>query len=246
MEREGELRHFLHDHPLIFNEELDEDYKSSYCDVCWKRISGPNYICNRCKFMIHKSCAELPRELKHPLHPKQPLLLTHWNLFKGKSKCDGCNRENIQGFRYHCSYCNFSLECRCASLPLTIQTEIHHEHPLTLVRRSNCFTCDACGKEGNGMFYLCAICPLLVHTEECISYPSLVKHIRHRHPLHLTKSLKPHLNQSDHRLCLLCVKNVSTNHMFYYCSTCDFVTHLQCAATTFVPHRQVRGGVVVD
>jgi hypothetical protein len=239
MEREGELRHFAHRfHPLIFNEELDKDYRSPYCNGCFKKISGPNYSCKECgHFIIHKSCEELPRELEHPLHPKHSLLLTHHYLYWVNRKCDGCNRENIRGLSYHCSDCNFSLESTCAFLPLTIQAEIHHEHPLTLMRRPLSLTCDACGKEDKCMFCLCAICPFLVHVE-CISYPSLVKHIRHRHPLHLTKSLKPRLNQSDHRLCQLCVKNVNTNYMVYYCSTCDFVTHLHCAANIYMGGEQ--------
>ncbi|GLT54295.1 hypothetical protein SLA2020_275060 [Shorea laevis] len=102
-------------------------------------------------------------------------------------KCDGCNtEEQLRGLIYHCSHCDFSLDIKCASLPLTIQAEIHQAHPLTLMRRSLCFTCDACGKEGKGMFYFCAICPFLVHLQ-CSSCPLVVKHIRHRrHPLHLT------------------------------------------------------------
>jgi hypothetical protein len=171
------------------------------------------------------------------LHPKHPLFLTHYYLYGGQRKCSGCSRENIWGLSYHCYDCNFSLESTCASLPLTVQTEIHREHPLTLVRRSVSFTCDACGKEGKGMFYLCALCPFLVHTK-CISYPLLVKHIRHRHPLHLTKSLKPHPNQSDHRLCPLCLKNVNTNYMVYYCSTGDFITHPHCAANIYMEGQQ--------
>jgi hypothetical protein len=229
-----ELRYFFHkDHPLIFNEELDYDDRRPYCYGCTKTISGPTYSCKECIwFIFHKSCAKLPRELEHPLHPKHPLLLTHYILHGKDRKCYGCNKENIRGLSYRCSDCNFSLESTCASLLLTIQAEIHPEHQLTLVRKSNYFTCDACGKEGKGMFYLCAICPFLVHTE-CSSCPLLVKHIRHRHPLHLTKSLKPHLNQSNHRLCQLCVKKVNTNHMVYYCSTCDFVTHLHCATNIY-------------
>jgi hypothetical protein len=230
MEKEGKLRYFCYkDHPLIFNEELDKDYRRPNCNGCRKKISGPNYSCKKCgDFIIHKSCSELPWELKHPLHPEHPLILTHAYFNGSDHKCDGCNREPIWGFSYHCSDCNFSLESTCASLPLTVQAKIHPEHPLTLMRRSLSFTCDANGKEDKCMFFLCAICPFLVHIE-CISYPLLVKHIRHRHPLHLTNSLKPQLNQSDHRLCPLCVKKVNTNYMVYYCSTCDFVTHLHCA-----------------
>ncbi|GLT53315.1 hypothetical protein SLA2020_265960 [Shorea laevis] len=87
-------------------------------------------------------------------------------LLEEEIKCDGCNtEEQLRGLIYHCSHCNFSLDIKCASLPLTIQAEIHQAHPLTLVRRSLCFTCDACGKEGKGMFYFCAICPFLVHLQ---------------------------------------------------------------------------------
>ncbi|XP_030958473.1 uncharacterized protein LOC115980349, partial [Quercus lobata] len=35
---------------------------------------------------------------------------------------------------------------------------------------------------------------------------------------------------SDSRFCQLCVQKVNTNYGFYYCSKCDFVAHLDCAA----------------
>jgi hypothetical protein len=100
---------------------------------------------------------EIEWDLENPLYPKYPPRLINSQL--REIKCDGCNTEVLWGFIYHCSDCNFSLESKCASLPLTIQSEIH-AHPLTLVRRSLSFTCDACGKQGKGMVYLCAICPL--------------------------------------------------------------------------------------
>jgi hypothetical protein len=80
------------------------------------------------------------------------------------------------------------------------------------MQRAVSFTCDACGKQGNGMFYVCVVCP----------FPLIVKHTRHTHPLNLmTNPL--HKN-------VVCVKNVDTDYMVYYCSTCDFITHLHCAA----------------
>jgi hypothetical protein len=141
MKREmTELRHFLRDeHPLIFNEEVKEDNIGRLiCDGCLNQISGPNYSCKECSlFILHKSCAELPCELKHPLHPKHPLLLIHEYFWERKIKCEGCNKEeDLQGLIYHCSHSSFSLESKCASLPLTVQSQIHPEHPLTLVRIS--------------------------------------------------------------------------------------------------------------
>jgi hypothetical protein len=232
-----ELQHFSHWHPLIFNQDLGEDY-FNICYGCREQVSGPNYRCKTCIwFLLHKSCAELPHELRHPLHPKHPLLLVEGSL----DKCQGCNRDHLDHYRYcfiyNCFDCNFNLATKCASLPLTIEPE-SHAHPLTLLQRSVSFTCDACGKQGKCMFYVCVVCPFLVHLE-CASFPLTVKNIRHTHPLNLTNSLQ--LHQSDQPLCQLCVKNVDTDYMVYYCSTCDFVTHLHCAANkklwgeTFVP-----------
>jgi hypothetical protein len=160
------------------------------------------------------------------LHPKHPVLLIDVGFVNPGHKCEGCNRSTRRGgFIYNCFDCNFNLDRTCASLPLTIQAESHAQ-PLTLMRRSVCFTCDACGKEGKGMFYSCALCGFWVHLE-CASIPLTVKHIRHTHPLNLiTNSLEVH--QSDHRLCQLCVDIVDIDYMFCYCSTCDYVNHLQC------------------
>ncbi|XP_059455318.1 uncharacterized protein LOC132185576 [Corylus avellana] len=236
------LQHFGHEHPLIFNEDREKNnYEvhpvDNFCHMCLKQVSGPNYSCKECcQFRLHQSCAELPRKLHHPLHPKHPLLLIHVSQKRG-GKCEGCKRDHLLSFVYSCVDCNFNLDNKCASLPLIIQAD-NHDHSLTLMRKSVSFTCDACGKEGKGMFYLCHVCAFLVHVQ-CASFPLIVKLIRHSHPLTLTNSLQ--VNEFCQRLCLLCVKNVDTDYMFYYCSTCDFITHLHCATNerlwdeTFVP-----------
>lgn len=189
-----ELQHFSHEHPLIFNEDWQKSYDgfSNTCYCCQKQVSGPNFSCKECFwFVLHKSCAELPHELQHPLHPKHPLLLISVPYVNREGKCEGCNRDNIQGFIYNCFGCNFNLEGKCASLPLTIEAE-SHGHPLTLIRRSVSFTCDACGKQGKGMYYLCAVCPLLVHLE-CSSFPSEVDQPR---PTNFDNSETPMLSFS--------------------------------------------------
>jgi hypothetical protein len=236
-------QYFFHEHPLNFKEDPPRRHDGRYktCYACWKKVSGPNFRCKVCSWVVlHKSCAELPRELRHPLHPKHPLFLIDVKYENRKGICKGCNRGIEGNFMYKCFDCNFKLESKCASLPLTIQAE-SHAHPLTLMRKSVSFTCDACGKEGKGMFYSCAVCPFLVHLE-CASFPLIVKHIRHSHPLNLTSSLEVY--QSDHKLCQLCVKIVDIDdidYMVYYCSTCDYVNHLHCATNeqlldeTFVP-----------
>jgi hypothetical protein len=132
-----------------------------------------------------------------------------------------------KGFVYHCPHCKFDIDIKCALLPLTIKSEAH-DHSLTLFRKLITFTCDICGKEGKRMPYLCGgICGFVAH-HNCTSFPSIVKHIRHNHPLNLTYSLKT-TDHSEYRLCQLCVKKVDIKYGIYYCSSCDYVAHLVCA-----------------
>ena len=100
------------------------------------------------------SCAELLHELQHPIHWKHPLILHKTPPYDGGTcTCNGCNLP-CKKFIYHCPLCKSDLDIKCASLPPTIETEIH-DHPLTLLRNSISFTCNVCGKEGKGMPYMC-------------------------------------------------------------------------------------------
>jgi hypothetical protein len=217
-----ELQHFSDDHPLIFNEVLNGPFE---CNGCGEPMEGSCYSCKKCDFNLHPSCAELPHELQHPIHWKHPLILHKTPPYDGGTcTCNGCNLP-CKKFIYHCPLCKFDLDIKCASLPLTIETEIH-DHTLTLLRNSISFTCNVCGKEGKGMPYLCAVCGFWVHLK-CASLPRIVKHIRHKHPLNFTYSTN--VDNSEHKLCQLCVKMVDTNQGVYFCSICDYVAHLDCA-----------------
>ena len=74
------LLHFSHsNHPLLFY----QDYRGGYpCHGCQESVYGPAYYCGECElvriwwpYRHHKSCAELPLGLHHPLHPIHPLIL---------------------------------------------------------------------------------------------------------------------------------------------------------------------------
>jgi hypothetical protein len=223
---EMEIQHFCHDeHPLVFNED---ERSRRRCWGCYETVLGPSYSCIQCKdFYHHKSCAELPHELHHPLHPKHPLILfEEWKYFYNKeySKCEVC-KKYIGQYSYGCSDCNFNLHNRCASLPLTMETGVH-DHPLTCLWKLVKFTCDLCGKVGNVAPYQCASRHFWIH-KSCGSCLRRVKVIRHKHPLNLIHSLE--VNQSISRFCQLCVQKVDTDYGLYYCSICDFVVHLDCA-----------------
>ncbi|KAK7840028.1 hypothetical protein CFP56_017268 [Quercus suber] len=221
-----ELQHFCHpEHPLIFNEKRTYDRD---CHGCDQPILGPNYICIQCDhFCHHKSCAELPLELHHPLHPKHPLILfPTWKYYDNEDfeKCEVC-KTNQGEYAYRCSHCNFNIHITCASLAPTMEAEVH-EHPLTPFWKWITFTCDLYGKGGEGMPYQCNPCGFGIH-RECASFLHRVKVVRHKHPLDLIQSFEVH--QLDSPFCQLCVQNVDTNYGLYYCYKCDFVAHLHCA-----------------
>ena len=160
MEQQQQLQHFSHpEHPLVFN----QDGRRRYCRGCREVFYGPSYSCEECGLSAtvhHKSCAELPLGLHHPLHPIHPLILfspRRWQIYK----CELC-KEDKDVYTYRCSRCDFNLHITCASLAPTMDAEFHH-HPLTPVWKWITFTCDLCGKEDKGMPYLCNTCGFWIH-----------------------------------------------------------------------------------
>uniref|UniRef100_A0A2N9HMF8 Phorbol-ester/DAG-type domain-containing protein n=1 Tax=Fagus sylvatica TaxID=28930 RepID=A0A2N9HMF8_FAGSY len=139
-------------------------------------------------------------------------------------KCEVCKEVDRYQYSYGCSRCNFNIHIGCTVSP--IQAEFH-DHPLIPIGKSITFTCDICGKEDKGVPVSCGPCCFWIH-RRCARYPRRVKVVRHKHPLHLTHS-SHEVDQSDSRICPLCVQKVDTHYGLYYCSTCDFVTHLDCA-----------------
>ncbi|KAL4639744.1 hypothetical protein ACB092_03G240000 [Castanea dentata] len=229
---EQQLLHFSDpEHPLVFNQDDRRDYR---CHGCQEFVYGPSYSCKECgvwETLLHKSCAELPLGLHHPLHPIHPLILfdekTHYpeeEEDKQKTKCQLCNESRGQ-YSYRCYRCNFNLHITCASLAPTMDAEFHH-HPLTPFWKWITFTCDLCGKEDKGIPYLCPLCGFWIH-RRCSFFPRRVKNMRHKHLLHLTHS-SLEFHQSDSRFCQICVEKLDTRYGLYYCSKCDYVAHLDC------------------
>ena len=160
------------------------------------------------------------------LAPIHPLILFDKKigyLEKENSTWQVCN-ESHNKYTYRCYHCDFNLHIKCAVLKLEAE---FHNHPLTPIGKTITFTCDICGKEGKGVPNLCATCCFWIH-RSYDSLPRRLKVVHHKHLLHITHS-SLELRESDSRFCLLCVQKVDTCYGFYYCSKCDFVSHLNCA-----------------
>ncbi|KAL4636754.1 hypothetical protein ACB092_03G031600 [Castanea dentata] len=228
MEQQQQLLHFCDSkHPLVY---LPDYRGGATCCGCQESIYGPTYLCPNFEcnssYMHHKSCAEVPLGLHHPLHPLHPLILFDEKtgyLEKENSRCQVCN-ESREEYTYRCYRCDFNIHIKCAILQLEVE---FHDHPLTPFWKGITFTCDICGKEDKGLPYLCATCCFFIH-RSCASFPRRLKVVRHKHPLHITHS-SFELCESDSRFCQLCVQKVDTRYGLYYCSKCDFVAHLNCA-----------------
>ena len=221
------LQHFSHlEHPLVFNQNERSGEK---CYGCQELVLGPSYICEKCKwFHIHKSCVELPLGLHHPLHPIYSFIL--FDEYRGYIEKENSKfevyKESYDEYAYRCYRCDFNLHVKCGSLPPTLEAKFH-DHPLTPIWKWIAFTCDLYGiKEDKGMPYLCNPCGFSIH-RKCAYFPSRLKVICHKHPLHITHS-SLELHESNSRFCLLCVQKVDTRYGLYYCSKCDFVAHLNC------------------
>ncbi|XP_030936643.1 uncharacterized protein LOC115961878 [Quercus lobata] len=196
---------------------------------------GPSYSCIKCeRYYHHKSYTELPCELQHSLHPKHPLILfNEMNFFKDKkySKCKVCRQYRGQ-YTYGCSHCNFNIHNKCASLPLTIEFEVH-EHPLTRIWRSMKFTCDLCGKKDTDYgFYYCLSFDFVTHLNCALDEEN-------REDINLMKLKDGEFNESENEDLELDESNDSATYIVkkiilcngftYKCNKCDFDLDVQCS-----------------
>ncbi|OMO70238.1 C1-like protein [Corchorus olitorius] len=64
-----DLKHFNHEHPLVFIQDQappnEEEEEAVRCYGCKELAEGPIYCCGSCEFYLHKKCAELALEIDH-------------------------------------------------------------------------------------------------------------------------------------------------------------------------------------
>ncbi|KAK9196520.1 hypothetical protein WN943_004649 [Citrus x changshan-huyou] len=94
--------------------------------ACGENLSSTSpaghYGCVECKYFLHKTCAELPNEINHFLHPQHPLtLIAEFNSY---NYCNACT-DLSDGFFYDFFKCNFCIHSTCSSLPRVRKFECH-------------------------------------------------------------------------------------------------------------------------
>ncbi|KAK0600490.1 hypothetical protein LWI29_015463 [Acer saccharum] len=203
------------------------------CYGCNEVMCFPGYACHECEFYLHKSCAELPPKILHPLHP-HPLTCS----LKDDNEvliCDGCRDLYGSGFKFRCSWsCGFNLDAKCASKQdleyhqtfkeLTLY-RFYHKHALKLFnapkRPIRCCCCRQMISTGSSA-YCCIECRIFIH-ESCTEIPMEVHHPFHPQHILFTQPI----DKYDSTGCDACMSSIEGIKIS--CNECHFDLHVSCA-----------------
>ncbi|OWM67320.1 hypothetical protein CDL15_Pgr000772 [Punica granatum] len=229
----GEL---VHDHPM----KLQCSPLLRMCKVCEWPVEGLGYDCQEgCDMLLHKTCAELPREPEHPIHPQHPLVL-HCLESYTSLPCFACFDEIGVGFSLYCDYCKIQFHARCAMGKLTLKHQ-RHEHSLTYMEKMgsglNSVQCNVCYEDCQIDFYRCGPCNYNLHFS-CLPLPPSVKHEFHFHPLVLRDRVVDDFYDYEEQYCDVCETLRHPEHGVYYCEECNYDAHIDCVIPEVSPPSQ--------
>ncbi|WOG90508.1 hypothetical protein DCAR_0209752 [Daucus carota subsp. sativus] len=228
------VEHLSHPrHPLVLKEDVVIGVEAT-CSVCNNPVLGsPTYTCTLrvdigCQdFYLHKSCAELPKQIIRHKQDQHPLGLLPR---AGYYVCDICH--NSVKFSYACVDCDFDICVICAFAfeDRVISHQGHPEHTLTLLREA-LFKCDACWEKATDYSYVCLPCDVWIHKKCASSPPIIPAPTYHHHPLTLIFSI-PQMHRNFIRYCVLCKEVIWKRCWSYYCQKCTLFVHLKCSTST--------------
>ncbi|XAR70503.1 hypothetical protein NMG60_11027373 [Bertholletia excelsa] len=227
-------QHFTHPHPLIPCAKIP-----NFPHPCYACLSPPEEtinVCLECPLILHESCADLPREIKHPMsnHPLQPLVLQSPSVLP-KEVCGVCSKR-ATNWKYICGGSRFVIDSACAQLPCFKDPTIwnRQEYLLPLVyfeAGAKHFRCTACALPCDGPCLRCVDYNMNLHVG-CIPNPlPSIKHKSHVHPLTLTYSPisdQPEEDGEAEFYCDLCEERSSWVGRSYCCEECCFFVHVGC------------------
>lgn len=171
-----------------------------------------------CNFLLHKACAELPRNKYHWVH-----LFSTTLFFYDIFECSTCFRL-CSGFFYEIDERYFSLCLRCAALSDTLKCEAHqHLLSFDLEFRGQC---NACGDNGARGAYRCKRCDFAVDFKSITLPHAAARYKYDEHPLKL--SSHEEIVDAEEHYCDVCEEERNPNHWFYHCAVCDTSAHPTC------------------
>ncbi|XP_059436022.1 uncharacterized protein LOC132168942 [Corylus avellana] len=215
-----EIKHVSHEHDLKLTEEL---LNSKKCNGCMHPIfPHPFYSCAQCRFFLHKSCVELPRKKRHPLHPHLLTLFTEPPYNSGVFYCNLCGRD-CDRFTYNCEKCEFDADVQC-SLISDIFTHDVHEHPLILSKAPYNEKCSCCDYKGK--VFKCIDCEFTLDLR-CATLPRRVRYRYFEQPFKLCYNAEDDSDDNDY-YCDICEEKRNPKYGFYYCEDLNFYAHPKC------------------
>ncbi|KAF5445334.1 hypothetical protein F2P56_034393 [Juglans regia] len=212
------IKYFSHEHDL---ELIDKHGINEKCDGCVRSIFPPFYTCAQCGFFLHKSCVELSRKIRHPLHQHPLMLLPRSPHIQSFFVCNACHHI-CNGFLYHCGRCDFHLDVQCSLIPYMFKHACH-EHQLILSTLSYYRKCSCCNSS-QGYKFRCADCDFIVDFK-CLTLPYTIRYREHEHPFTLCYTPE---DESGEYFCDICEEKRDPKRWFYYCADCLYPTHPKC------------------
>ena len=245
---------YYHHHPLIlYNKESDDHVLS--CDGCNKVISSEIYGCIECECYLHRSCASVPHQIEHPLHPKHTLsffgkLLCTVSILKSSDKkgkvkylrhrhfsihdeeenevcCVVCEK-HVCGPSYDCIRCKFFIHQDCIEPVEELQHTLQPHDNDSLIGESRK---TLPRKEFTCDACSCKSCSGFSYCcEECsfkldANCATLKPSIKYKDHEHLLTFFEKVYDDPQCEVCKSCYPDVS----YLRCVQCDFNVHLLCA-----------------
>ncbi|XP_018439292.1 uncharacterized protein LOC108811702 [Raphanus sativus] len=211
--------------PLFWcnNEKFGKD---DGCLICNLNFGTDYYFCGNCDTNFHKECVEAPLKIKHPYYPRHSLELC-WHDGSDFDHCSCCGRR-MGGLIYHCTVYQTYMHPICAmkSIPVIIDQQKIHVHPLTFFPRQNSLICNVCGLiEIKYATYVCLRCNFVAHID-CMYSPHTIKISRHHHRISYVSSLR---YGKCH--CGVCRQSIDGDYGAYTCNKCGdyYAVHSRCA-----------------
>ncbi|XP_010412601.1 PREDICTED: uncharacterized protein LOC104698924 [Camelina sativa] len=234
---ENHIKHFSHGHNLTLNKAGKNIHESKLCEACVSQINdGPFYDCERCDFILHETCASLPKKIRN-VSDNTPFTL---QTDTSRRKCFACY-QYFTGFKYKSG--RITLDVRCSSI---IEPFLHESHPHPLYyevfsskRGKKCSACDRTHVFISTLW--CDECEFQLDFG-CATLPRKVMNQRYDdHPLYLSYG---ETKEDGQLWCEACETKINPKEWSYACNLCGITLHVSCVVGDFSYH--IPGHISLD